>query len=66
MARGRNNFRQKDVTRAVRAAQAAGIDIHSVEVDPATGKILIMTKVASRNDQLTDMDKWAAKYARSA
>lgn len=34
-------FKQHDVTRALRAAKAAGLEIGAVEIDPATGKIVI-------------------------
>jgi hypothetical protein len=32
-------FRQRDVTRAIKAAKHAGMDVASCEIDPATGKI---------------------------
>jgi hypothetical protein len=38
------NFRQKDVSRAIRAARIAGIDVDKVEVDPKTSKITITAK----------------------
>jgi hypothetical protein len=41
MARGSLSFRQTDVTRAIKAAVAAGIEIARVEVDKA-GKIVII------------------------
>ena len=34
-------FRQRDVTRAIKAAKLAGMDVASCEIDPATGKIEI-------------------------
>ena len=36
-------FRQSDVTRALRAARAAGLDVSGYEIDPITGKITITT-----------------------
>jgi hypothetical protein len=41
MARGKCNFRQRDVTVAIRAAIAAGISCPRVEID-AAGRIAIM------------------------
>ena len=42
MARAPSTFRQKDVTRAVKAVVAAGVGIARVEIDSA-GKIVIVT-----------------------
>ena len=41
MARGKLRFRQTDVTRAIKAAVAAGIDVARVEIDKE-GKIVIV------------------------
>jgi len=42
MARAPSIFRQQDVTRAFRAAQAAGVKVARVEID-GDGKIVIVT-----------------------
>jgi hypothetical protein len=42
----RKRFRQRDLTAAVRAVSAAGIEVARVEVD-ADGKIVIVTVKAS-------------------
>jgi hypothetical protein len=41
MARGKMTFRQRDLTRAVRGATAAGLSVARVEVD-AHGKITVI------------------------
>lgn len=41
MARRPCTFRQQDVTRAIRAAAAAGVEIASVEIDK-DGKIVVV------------------------
>jgi hypothetical protein len=42
MARAPAIFRQQDVTRAFRAARAAGVKVARVEIDP-NGRIVIVT-----------------------
>jgi len=44
MARTPSTFRQKDVTRAIRAAIAGGVDIARIEV-AKDGRIIIVTAV---------------------
>jgi hypothetical protein len=50
MARAPSTFRQGDVTRAVKAVVAAGVDIARVEIDKA-GRITIITLKAEPNGQ---------------
>jgi hypothetical protein len=45
MARSPSAFRQQDVTKAIRAAAAAGVNIARIEID-ADGKIVIITAPA--------------------
>jgi len=42
--RAPSNFRQQDVSRAVRAVKNSGLDITRVEVDPKTSKIVLVVK----------------------
>jgi hypothetical protein len=42
MARAPSTFRQLDVTRAIKAVRAGGVDIARIEIDRA-GKIVIIT-----------------------
>ncbi len=48
MSRGRHAFRQRDVTRALRAVQAAGIEVLRVELDRA-GRIVVVTGKPDEN-----------------
>jgi hypothetical protein len=50
MARGQLAFKKTDVTRALRAMSAAGQAVDRVEIDPATGKIVIV--VTKSRDQI--------------
>jgi hypothetical protein len=46
MARGSSTFRQQDVTRALKATVAAGIEVQRIEIDK-TGKIVVVTGKAT-------------------
>ena len=68
MARAPSNFRQRDVTRAVKAVVVAGVGIARVEIDNI-GKIVIITGEATdKSGQAggNDLDNWIAKRARDA
>lgn len=54
MTRVSSNVRQQDVTRALRAARAAGLAISGFEVDPATGKITVNTAEQSKQRRTGD------------
>jgi hypothetical protein len=43
MARGPATFKQADVTRALRGAVVAGVEIARVEIDTRTGNIVMLT-----------------------
>jgi len=40
---GRHLFKQTDLARAFRAAEAAGLRVERCEIDPKTGKIIVVT-----------------------
>ena len=55
-------FRQRDVTKAVRAVAAAGMQIDRVEVDK-TGKIVIVTgKDLGDSSNNSPANEWDEKY----
>jgi hypothetical protein len=63
MARVPSNFRQQDVTRAIKGAVAAGVDVARVEID-REGKIVIVTgKCGPSNDPQSALNTWMAKHA---
>jgi hypothetical protein len=58
-------FRQHDVTRALRAVAAAGIEAARVEIDPS-GRIVIELRSAGRPEPANELDKWMADHADQA
>jgi hypothetical protein len=44
MGRRPSNFRQEDVSRAIKAAKRAGLDVIRVEVDPKGPRIVLVVK----------------------
>jgi len=55
MSKGRWAFRPKDIARAIKGAVSAGAEISRAEIDPATGKIVLIfgKSVASDTGPLT-------------
>jgi hypothetical protein len=56
MARGQSAFKQTDVTRALRAVSAARQPVQRIEIDPATGKIVVF--VGKPEEQDTEGNEW--------
>jgi hypothetical protein len=65
MARAPSAFKQGDVTRAVKGAIAAGLDITRVEID-RTGKIVIQLGNGGAKEQAApdDLDRELAEFER--
>jgi hypothetical protein len=59
VARSPSPFRESDVTRAIRAAKKAGVEIARVEIEP--GKITVIVG-KPEPEQATDLDKWLGKH----
>ena len=49
-------FKQRDVVRAVRGAEAAGIKVARVDIEPSTGRISIVPAGISTNDSELDSE----------
>jgi hypothetical protein len=62
MSRGPLTVKQRDLACALRAMAAAGIEVRSVEIDPLTGKIVIMTVAGGASEPTADLDKWLARH----
>lgn len=66
MAGVRASFKQADLTRAVKAARAAGLNVARIEIDP-DGKIVLVHNTETISGPLSALDEWKAKKnARSS
>lgn len=66
MTAKRATFRQADLTRAVKAARAAGLDVARIEINP-DGKIVLEQSRETISGPSNAFDEWKAKRdARSA
>jgi hypothetical protein len=66
MARAPSTFRQQDVTRAIRAAIAAGVDIARIEV-AKDGRIVIVTGGADppvQDDLDRELEQFRARHGQ--
>lgn len=59
------SFKIADVARAIKGARKGGMEPGRAEIDPATGKIVIVA-AAKVSDPENDVDKWMRNHARSS
>jgi hypothetical protein len=57
----RKPFTQADVSRALKGAQCAGLKVERFEVDPVTGKIIVISGANTSTEPTTKFDEWRAK-----
>ena len=60
-------FRQRDIARAVRGAEAAGVEIGRLDIDLATGKISIVpaAKLRAASDLDQELAEFEARHGQS-
>jgi hypothetical protein len=54
-------FRQSDVTRAVRAVRAAGLDVYRTEIAP-DGRIVIIHHLERKSEPTSELDLELAEF----
>lgn len=59
MGRSRANFKQADVTRAVKAARAAGFDVARIEIE-RDGRIALLNRSDAARMPENEYDRWKA------
>jgi hypothetical protein len=57
-------FKQRDIARAVRGAEAAGVKIARVDIEPNSGRISIVAVGVSTND--SELDRWIEGHPQNA
>jgi hypothetical protein len=63
MTRRRCTFRQRDVTRALRASVAAGVEVRRAEIDLEKGKIVLVYGSSTEqevSEPAATLDSWRA------
>jgi hypothetical protein len=59
--RTENRFRQREISRALRAARDAGEAIERVEIDPTTGKISVILAKSGERVADNEVENWLSK-----
>jgi hypothetical protein len=66
MSRTPSTFRQRDVTRAMKAAHAAGVDIERIRVEITRAGSIIVTSAgtAPQDDLDRELAEWEARHGQ--
>ena len=66
MSRGPQTFRQRDLLKAIKVAQAAGLPIGEIKVDKTGARIVLGSATGKPTSELTPYDRWKASRADKA
>jgi hypothetical protein len=59
MSRAAQTFKQGDVTKALKAAANAGVEVQRFEIDPTTGKIVVYAGKPGEPQTAEPANEWA-------
>jgi len=57
----RKPFTEADVTRALKGAQKAGITVRRFEIEPTTGRIVVVAIDDLMEKHTSELNKWRAR-----
>jgi hypothetical protein len=64
LSRRPTTFRQRDLCAAIKAARAAGLEVFRIEIDPTSGKMIVVVMgCGAPEEPKNDLDKWLATRA---
>jgi hypothetical protein len=58
MSKGRQSFRRSDLTRAIKAVMATGATVDRAEIDPSSGKIVVILAKSDAPFADTTASEW--------
>jgi hypothetical protein len=64
--RGPNRFSEREVTRAMRAVERAGKSVDRVEIDPGSGKLVVILAKLGKAATDNEVENWVSKQGRHA
>jgi hypothetical protein len=62
MSRSPSNFRQQDISRAIKAAKTAGLELVRIEIDPKTSRIVLVIKDGESETKINPFDNASAAW----
>lgn len=58
------SLQQRDITRVLKAAKAAGVDVVKIQVKLEDGKVaIVMATTDAGNHDTNELDKWLIEHA---
>ena len=58
------SFKIADLVRAIKSFNKCGMTVSRLEIDPATGRIIVVAEGA-RSEPQNDLDRWLERHANS-